>query len=86
MKVILASEPLPKKWDGSPKGCWEQHPKTREICQLPPDGHKVHKRDDSTGTQLISWQWIGLPDQPRCECGLDDVTPKTCPAHQDQFS
>jgi hypothetical protein len=48
-------EPLPKDWDGSPKGCWDQHPLTREICQLKPDGHTVHKRDDASGKQLLCW-------------------------------
>lgn len=53
---ILSREGIPAGWDGSPKGCWAQHPQTREICQLPSDGHIVHKRDDTTGTQLICWQ------------------------------
>jgi hypothetical protein len=48
-------EPCPKDWDGSPKGCWDQHPLTREICQLKPDGHTTHKRDDASGKQLLCW-------------------------------
>ncbi len=51
----LKSRALPATWDGSPKGCWAQHPKTREICQLAPDGHTVHERDDTNGTQLLRW-------------------------------
>lgn len=53
--VCLESRPLPAGWDGSPKGCWEQHPETRQICQLPPDGHTAHERDDATGVGLLRW-------------------------------
>ncbi len=53
--VCLEGRPLPAGWDGSPKGCWVQHPLTREICQLPPDGHKIHMRDDASGTRLLRW-------------------------------
>lgn len=55
-KVLLDPEPLPEHWNGSPKGCWDQHPRTREICQLPPDGHIIHKRDDAGRTQLMRWK------------------------------
>jgi hypothetical protein len=45
----------PKDWDESPKGCFSGHPKSRAICQLPPDGHEVHKRAHPNGTQLEFW-------------------------------
>ncbi len=46
---------LPNKWDSSPKGCFAQHPMTREICQLPVDGHDVHQRLHPNGTELMCW-------------------------------
>jgi len=49
-------EPLPEIWDERPKGCWNPHPGTREICQLPADGHEIHKRKHPNGTQLECWK------------------------------
>ncbi len=49
-------EPLPEAWDERPKGCWNPHPGTREICQLPVDGHEIHKRKHPNGTQLECWK------------------------------
>lgn len=49
-------EPAPAQWDERPKGCWDTpHPRTREICQLPPDGHKTHKRLHPNGKELETW-------------------------------
>lgn len=48
-------EPVPKDWDDRPKGCWVSHPLAREICQLPPDGHKIHKRRHPNCQFLECW-------------------------------
>jgi len=52
----VTQEPLPPDWDESPKGCWAPHPLTRTICQLPPDGHEVHKNKPSTATWIECWR------------------------------
>lgn len=48
-------EGRPAKWDESPKGCWSPHPYSRAICQLPPDGHEVHKRLHGNKVELETW-------------------------------
>lgn len=54
VKVMLV--PLPKGWDDRPKECWAPHPGTREICGLPPDGHRIHKRKHPNGVELECWR------------------------------
>lgn len=49
-------EPLLKGWGESPKGCWAPHPYSREICQRPKDGHKIHKRRHPNGVHLECWR------------------------------
>lgn len=66
MKIKL--ERLPKKWDESPKGCWAPHPDSREICQLPADGHKIHKRRHPNGLQLECWK-----DSPAEDAHLEEI-------------
>jgi len=52
----VKSEPLPTNWDDSPKGCYSPHPGSRAICQLPPDGHSLHKRKHANGQELECWR------------------------------
>ena len=51
----MRTEPLPEGWDDSPKGCWTAHPETRETCELPPDGHRTHKRKHPNGVEVECW-------------------------------
>lgn len=67
----LKLQRLPKKWDESPKGCWNSHPFSREICQLPPDGHKIHKRKHPNGIELECWS--DDSDGSRDAVHLEDV-------------
>ena len=55
-KPEVTAEPLPAGWDESPKGCYSPHPLSRAICQLPPDGHQVHKRLHPNGIELECWR------------------------------
>lgn len=52
----VTSEPLPANWDESPKGCYSPHPGSREVCQLPGDGHELHKRKHANGQELECWR------------------------------
>lgn len=49
------TKPLTGPWDESPKGCWIRHPISREICQLPLDGHQIHIRKHPNGVELECW-------------------------------
>lgn len=55
-RPIISREGKPINWNGSPKGCWNQHPLSGEICQLPPDGHKIHKREMMDHASLECWE------------------------------
>lgn len=52
---IMTIEPLPKKWDESPKGCFSAHPLSRLICQRKKGNHKIHKRLHSNKRELETW-------------------------------
>jgi len=52
----VTSQPVPKTWRDSPKGCWSVHPLARTVCQLEPDGHKVHKQIHPNGQELECWR------------------------------
>ena len=52
----VTSQPVPKTWSDSPKGCWSAHPLSREVCQLEPNGHKVHQRLHANGQELECWR------------------------------
>jgi hypothetical protein len=50
------TQPVPPGWDDSPKGCWSYHPQSRALCQLPQNGHKVHKRKHPNRAELECWR------------------------------
>lgn len=64
---MIKLEPLPKNWDESPKGCWAMHPQSRVICELPLDGHKVHKSKHPNGLELECWTEGRCPDAAHLE-------------------
>lgn len=68
MSNKVKMEPLPKNWDESPKGCWAPHPDSREICQRPADGHKIHKRKHPNGLELECWK-----DSPTEDAHLEEI-------------
>lgn len=71
--------PLPDGWNDSPKGCWSPHPETREICELPQDGHKVHARKHPNGTQLECWRELQSPKVKVIEAAWLDYLEKVIP-------
>ena len=52
----IKHEKAPKNWDESPKGCWAANPLSRQVCQLKPDGHILHKCKPLTGLELDCWE------------------------------
>jgi hypothetical protein len=66
---------LPKNWDESPKGCYSPHPQSRAICQLPADGHSVHKRKHPNGLQLECWQTLEEEDAHLEEIDFRNLDP-----------